>query len=192
MEATGKPMIYSIATTDDVLELASFARSTYEVAFGADIKEAQLGAHLEARMSDSEFAEMMKSDVFHIAVDNEELVGFTQAGIVDPAYEKHLQAFDPRDSEIRRLYVLASRQGQGIGSSLIERVLQDPMIAQTHAIYLTTWETNYGAQKLYRKHGFIKVARIPEYGTDGIIEGYEHIMVRSFMEKTAPQFRPFN
>jgi ribosomal protein S18 acetylase RimI-like enzyme len=179
LESPGKPMIYSIATGDDVLELASFARSTYEVAFGGDIKKAQLRAHLEARMSDTEFAEMMKSDLFHIAVDNESLVGFAQIGIVDPAYEKYLQSFDPQDSEIRRLYVLESHQGQGIGSSLVERTLQDPMVAQTHAVYLTTWETNYGAQKLYRNHGFTEVAKIPEYATDGKIDGYEHIMVRS-------------
>jgi ribosomal protein S18 acetylase RimI-like enzyme len=179
LASPGKLMSYSIATGDDFLELASFARSTYEVAFGGDVKEVQLRAHLEARMSDTNFAEMMESDVFHIAVDNEALVGFAQIGIVDPTYEKHLQSFDPRDSEIRRLYVLESHQGQGIGSSLVERTLQDPMVAQTHAVYLTTWETNYGAQKLYRNHGFTKVAKIPEYGADGTIDGYEHIMVRS-------------
>ena len=173
-------MIFSLATPDDLCSIASFARTTYSDAFGEEIGEAQLSAHFEDNMSDAHFARMMQSDVFYLAVENEKLTGFVQMGSVDPTYQSHLQVFDPAGIEIRRLYVLATNQGKGIGSELIERALRNPMVDGIHAMYLTTWETNHGAQKLYRKYGFNKVGAIPEYGSDGKLDGFEHIMARTF------------
>ena len=172
-------MIYSIATQDDLLDVAAFARSTYATAFGNDLGEARLREHLNAAMSDARFAEMMGADVFHLAVHGDDLVGFAQVGAVDQAYRDRVAAFDERDGEIRRLYVLAGYQGEGIGSALLGRTLQHPMVAGAGGVYLTTWEANHGAQKLYRRHGFTQVGAIPEYGADGRLEGHEIIMRRA-------------
>ena len=56
--------------------------------------------------------------------------------------------------------------------------MQDPIVTNTHTVYVTTWESNHGAQKLYKKYGFERVGKIPEYGSDGSLVGYEHIMLR--------------
>ncbi|MFT5208700.1 MAG: GNAT superfamily N-acetyltransferase [Flavobacterium sp.] len=70
------------------------------------------------------FARTTYSDAF----GKEKLVGFVQIGIVDRVCQSHLQNLDPTGIEIRRLYVLASDQGRGVGSALIEQALSDPMI----------------------------------------------------------------
>ena len=56
--------------------------------------------------------------------------------------------------------------------------LESLSASHIHNVYLTTWEANLGAQKLYTKHAFEKVGQIPELGSDGTINGYEHIMLR--------------
>ena len=38
------------------------------------------------------------------------------------------------------------------------------MDARKH-VYITTWESNFGAQKLYRRFGFTEIGKIPEYAS---------------------------
>lgn len=168
-----------IASTNDCHRLATFARRTYAKAYAEDLGEARLKAHLENNMSDAKFRQMMESDVFYLAHENGELLGFAQVGVVNPSYQEHIDRFDAKASELRRLYVLSTYQGRGIGSALIGRALQDPRVLQTSTIYLTTWESNYDAQALYQRNGFYKVGAMPEYLSDGTLDGYELIMARS-------------
>lgn len=166
------------AQTSQIKELAAFARSTYATAFGEEIGDDKLQKHLIDSMSDQRFKQMMTADTFYLARSGAALVGFAQTGDVDRAYGKYLSEFDHHGAELRRLYVLPDQQSKGIGSALIERVLQDSAVTTTCSLYLTTWESNCGAQKLYRKHNFKNVGKIPEYGGDGKLNGHEHIMLR--------------
>lgn len=159
--------------------MASFARRTYAEAFAEDLGETRLKAHLDNNMSDDKFRQMMESDTFYLVHEDGSLLGFAQVGLVNPAYHEHVGTFDAKASELRRLYVLSTHQGRGIGSALIKRAFQDPQVLQTSTIYLTTWETNYRAQALYQRNGFRKVGAMPEYQSDGTLDGYEIIMARS-------------
>lgn len=161
----------------DLSELATFARLTYAAAFGFELGASTLQQHLELNMSDQNFEQMLAVDTFYLARKDSALVGFAQIGLVDPAYQEHVDDFEPSAYELRRLYVLNDRQSQGLGSKLLQQALQDPKIAVAKGVYLTTWQANHGAQKFYRKHEFNKVGQIPEYDAAGELNGYEHIMV---------------
>ena len=166
------------ALPSNLSELAEFARSTYSTAFGKEMGLAALNQHLTDKMTDEHFKEMHLADVFYLVRENGELVGFAQVGIVDKTYEKHVADFDPSGRELRRLYVKTEWQSQGIGSELIAKALGDLEMTGIKNAYVTTWETNFGAQRLYRKHGFDKIGEIPEYCGEGKLNGYEYIMVR--------------
>lgn len=164
------------ASASDSSELASFARRTYTVAYEDDIGLPAVHQHLTRTMSDEHFRLMLINDEFYVARRDDKLVGFAQVGLVNIDYATQLTEFDPQGSELRRLYVEPSLQSLGIGSALIEATLKQRSTKAKH-VYLTTWETNVGAQRLYRKHGFQKVGQIPEYYADGKLNGYEHIML---------------
>ena len=68
---------------------------------------------------------------------------------------------EPRAGEIKRLYVLASAQGRGIGARLFERLVADLERRGHDPLYLSVWSENLGAQRLYGRYGFAKCG---EYG----------------------------
>lgn len=166
------------AQSDDLIEIAAFARVTYAAAFGAELGMGALQKHLETQLSDDHFVQMLAVDQFYLARSATELVGFGQIGLVDPAYADYLDEFDVTGVELRRLYVHPDVQSKGIGSELIQQVLRDPMVLISKVIYLTTWESNLGARKLYAMHNFTKLGEIAEYDEDGELNGYEHILAR--------------
>ncbi len=164
------------AVPDDLVLLADLARVTFVQAFGSEIDSSELDQHLRENMSDDAFAEMMKKDRFLVADGQDCLIGFVQVGRVNAEYADHLDSLDNQAGEIKRLYVLADYQQRGLGSTLLEQGLRQ--IALASDTYVTTWETNHGALNLYRRFGFLVVGQMPEYGSDGELNGYEYIMKR--------------
>ncbi|MEM9775375.1 MAG: GNAT family N-acetyltransferase [Chloroflexota bacterium] len=168
-----------LATLNDIEELAQFARKAFTAAYEEEMGKDAVQNHLEIELTDDKFSTMMNMDAFYLAIYNSKLAGFAQIGSVDLSYHDYLINFDPNGVEIRRLYVLSKYQNQGIGSMLIEKSTSDPLVKQARNIYLTTWESNYGAQELYERHGFEKVGQFPEYDENGELNGYEYILAKS-------------
>jgi ribosomal protein S18 acetylase RimI-like enzyme len=63
--------------------------------------------------------------------------------------------------ELKRIYVLAQGQGDGLGSRLMERALAWLERDGPRRIWIGVWSENLGAQRLYERAGFRKVG---EYG----------------------------
>ncbi len=63
----------------------------------------------------------------------------------------------PGDGEIDRIYVLKSQQGGGTGSRLLGEVLAWLERERPRTLWLGVWSENLGAQRLYRRHGFVVV-----------------------------------
>lgn len=58
------------------------------------------------------------------------------------------------DGEIDRIYLLASHHGGGTGSRLLAEVLAWLERDGPRRLWLGVWSGNFGAQKLYARHGF--------------------------------------
>jgi diamine N-acetyltransferase len=59
--------------------------------------------------------------------------------------------------ELDRIYVLASRQGGGLGSRLLAETLAWLEKDGPRRIWIGVWSGNEGAQRLYARHGFEQV-----------------------------------
>ncbi|MBV9867695.1 MAG: GNAT family N-acetyltransferase [Abitibacteriaceae bacterium] len=165
----------------DAAALYDLARITYTAAFGHSMSAADLEAHLANHLSLERMSEMIDNDTFLLACSAEEIVGFVQFG-VSHLHEQELIsstafAIHPSDREIRRLYVLASHQNQGIGSLLMEAALNHPCLIN-HNIFLDVWEENPGAQRFYGRYGFEKVAEKQFSVGSGAETGVDFIMRR--------------
>jgi ribosomal protein S18 acetylase RimI-like enzyme len=80
-------------------------------------------------------------------------VGFIVAG----SCKLPVENLEPRAGEIRQLYVHSSAQNLRIGSTLLATAL-DWLAAENRApLYVGVWSENFGAQRLYQRHGFEKV-----------------------------------
>jgi len=166
------------ASSSEFRAVAKFARYAYENANREEIGSTTLRQHLIDKMSDELFKQMLFVDDFYLAYISKLLVGFAQVGGVDSCYAEYLDEFDSAGSEIRRLYVKPELKRRGIGSALMQRSMKELDQVEVQNVYLTTWETNLDAQIFYTQQGFEKIGQIPEFSTDGSLNGYEHIMIR--------------
>ncbi|WP_428408520.1 N-acetyltransferase family protein [Hyphococcus sp.] len=62
-----------------------------------------------------------------------------------------------KSGELCRLYLDRERQGQGLGTALLESAL-DWLEEHFEHLYVGVFSENFGAQKLYQRYGFEKVA----------------------------------
>ena len=58
------------------------------------------------------------------------------------------------DGELKRLYLLATAQGGGIGARLFEQALDWLERDGPRTLWISVWSENYGAQRFYARYGF--------------------------------------
>jgi diamine N-acetyltransferase len=63
-------------------------------------------------------------------------------------------AASPGDQALRRLYVDAAAQGRGLGRQLLDAALEHPRLAGAQRVFVTVWEQNERAIRLYESCGF--------------------------------------
>ncbi len=61
----------------------------------------------------------------------------------------------PGDGELKRIYVSREAQGAGVGGLLLAAAL-DFLNRLERPLWIGVWSGNFGAQKLYGRHGFTK------------------------------------
>jgi len=157
----------------DLEALTALARQTYADAFGASMSRADLEAHLDVALSPEAVAAMLRQDVILIVEEDEALLGFVQLGDA-PAHVSSAAG----DVELRRLYVNASQQRRGIGTSLLSAALVHARAAVAPRIWLDVWVRNEGAQRLYRRHGFEVVGERRFEVASGAPTDVDLVMVR--------------
>jgi ribosomal protein S18 acetylase RimI-like enzyme len=144
------------ATTDDVPALADLATRTWSDAFGSSVGQEDEAAELERTRSPAYFAEALERDTILVSERGEELLGYVQFGDVDtPGLDVR-----PGDQELHRIYIETALHGQGFGRQLMNAALEHPRLAHATRIYLTVWEKNERAIRLYESVGFRRVGAV--------------------------------
>lgn len=143
------------ALPSDAAALATLSAETFSETFTYYPAE-DLANYLAETYTEESYAEEISNPACRIYLAEEEgaLLGYVLAG---PAHLPHPDLKEA-DGEIRRLYVRSNRQGQGLGSQLLEKALSwllkdDPQ----RVLWLGVWSENYGAQRLYQRYGFQRV-----------------------------------
>ena len=136
------------ADANDISALSELAIKTYVAAFGHSFSESDLAAHLAANLSPECFVLILERDVVLVAELDGKLIGFAQFGSLEDA------STQDDDQELRRLYVLAGFQNQGIGGKLMQTVFEIPQFKSAERILLDVWEHNPAARRFYERYGF--------------------------------------
>ena len=149
---SGAPTIRS-ATSSDVPALADLAKRTWSDAFGTSVSPEDEAVELEQTRSETYFRKALRRDTILVADGDGALLGYVQFGDLDlPGVEAR-----PGDQELRRIYVETALHGRGVGKRLMSAALAHPRLRKARRIYLTVWERNERALRLYESAGFRKV-----------------------------------
>jgi ribosomal protein S18 acetylase RimI-like enzyme len=141
------------AGPDDVPALAALARRTWSAAFGDGVAPENEQAELDGRRSEAYFAEALATRTILVAEEDGALLGYVQLGDVRiPEVDVR-----PGDQALQRLYVDTELQGRGLGRELLEAALRHPRLAGARRVFLTVWEENERALRLYESVGFHRV-----------------------------------
>jgi ribosomal protein S18 acetylase RimI-like enzyme len=142
------------AEIGDAERLAQLGAATFAEAFGHIYPEGDLAAHLAEAHSPDNYAATIANPAFRvwIAMRDDEAVGYALAG---PCHLPHPEV-TPACGELWRLYVRQGLQGAGLGGRLLDQAL-GWLEAPGRRLWLGVWSENYGAQRLYARHGFAKV-----------------------------------
>jgi diamine N-acetyltransferase len=144
------------ATVDDVPALADLARRTWSDTFGSSVGPQAEAAELERTRSPAYFIDALRRDTILVSERGDELLGYVQFGDVDtPGVDVR-----PGDQELHRIYVETGLHGQGLGRQLVNAALENPRLAHATRIYLTVWEKNERAIRLYESVGFRSVGTV--------------------------------
>ena len=145
--------VIQLATAADAASLAELGATTFVEAFGhlyppADLKTFLQQAHTiekwRATLTDPDIATWVAA-----SADGEKL-GYI---IVGPC-KLPVADLEPRAGEIQQLYVLARFHKMKLGTRLIETGLNWLHSQARSPLYVGVWSENYGAQRLYARHGF--------------------------------------
>lgn len=144
------------AEVADAETLARLGAQTFVETFGHLYKEQDLEAFLKENHSVGAYEDILANEAWRtwIAEAAEgEAVGFAVAG----PCSLPVPDMPENSGELARLYILKTYQGGGLGSRMIESMLKF-LREQFTTIYLSVYSENYGAQRLYGRYGFEKIA----------------------------------
>ena len=138
------------ASLSDAPALSELAKRTWSDAFGGSVSPDDEAVELENTRSEPYFIDALRETTILVAEGDGALLGYVQFGDVDiPEVEAR-----PGDQGLHRIYVETALQGRGLGRRLLNAALQHPRLADASRIYLTVWEKNERAFRLYESFGF--------------------------------------
>ena len=136
----------------DAQALAALGARTFTESFGQLYSNEDLQAFLDESHTPAAYTSVLADPAYALwlAEENGEAIGYALAG---PSGLPHADVA-PGDGELKRLYLLASAQGGGVGARLVEqaRVWREP--DRPRPRWISVWSENYGAQRFYARYGF--------------------------------------
>ncbi|KAI0008561.1 acetyltransferase [Xylariaceae sp. FL0662B] len=147
------------ALASDAAAIALLGANTFTTAFGFSVPPRDLANYLAATYSarvieleihDAQLTTLVARD------DQGVLLGFVQL-VRGPTAETCLRGDPASHAKMRRLYVDTMAHGRGIGSKLIAAVESRAKVEGFGMLWLTVWEDNADAQRLYQRLGYVKL-----------------------------------
>jgi len=141
---------------DDAASLAALGAATFTETFGHLYAPDDLAAFLQTWKVPAVYAQRLEDpDIFVTVAEDPkgDLVGYVLAG----PCKLPVPDLEPTAGEVRELYLLASSQGKGLGTRLLEGALEWLDANGRSPLYVGVWSENHGAQRLYGRYGFGKV-----------------------------------
>jgi ribosomal protein S18 acetylase RimI-like enzyme len=143
------------AAVADAPILAELGARTFSEKFGHLYPPEDLAAFLASTHTvEKVAAELQASEMATWLAESEgAAVGYALAG---PCGLPHPEV-TPDCGELKRIYVLADRQGEGLGARLMDTALSWLETGGRAPVWLGVWSGNLGAQRFYDRIGFCKV-----------------------------------
>ncbi|WP_042472559.1 GNAT family N-acetyltransferase [Bacillus ndiopicus] len=139
---------------DDLKKLQSVSIETFYETFkdqnSAENMEAYLAKAFNEEQLKKELANQL-STFYFIYVDGE-VAGYLKVNINEAQSEQMGDAF----LEVERIYIQNRYQGQGLGKSLMDKVIELATTQNKKSIWLGVWEKNEPAISFYKKIGFVQ------------------------------------
>lgn len=143
------------AVADDAEALSRIGAETFRETFAHLYPPEDLQQFLDAAYDlDKTRRDLADPDkALWIVEQDGEVVGHALAGPCDLPHPEVTEAC----GELKRIYVLKKLQGSGTGTRLMHEVLGWLEKDGPRRLWIGVWSENFGAQKLYERHGFSKV-----------------------------------
>ena len=149
------PLTIRRATPADADTLSDLASRTFVETFGHLYPQEDLAFFLgDAYAADKQAVILAHPDyAVWLLEDDGVAVGHAAAG---PCGLPHAQVA-PGDGELKRLYLLASHQGDGWGGRMFAQAERWLLRDGPRTLWIGVWSQNFGAQRFYTRHGFEQV-----------------------------------
>ncbi len=144
-------MMTRVAGLADAAALARLSAQTFRETFGHLYPPEDLEAFLTQAHSVSAWENLLRDPAMRTWVIDE--VGYALAG---PCQLPHPEV-TPGSGELRRLYVVGSRQGSGLGLVLFDEALRWLKAQGREPVWVGVYSENHRALKLYERSGFVPV-----------------------------------
>ncbi|KAI0168809.1 acyl-CoA N-acyltransferase [Pestalotiopsis sp. NC0098] len=158
------------AVVQEAPSIARLGGDVFTATFGHSVSQEDLEEFLKTTYSSeavlAEFSDQRKS--YLVARDGEGKVvgiaqlehGKTHSSVGGAAHET---------ATMQKVYVDSSMHGQGVGSKLIQAIEDLAREKRVHKLWLTVWEENVKAQRLYQRLGYERTGEI-DFATGACIQ----------------------
>lgn len=144
------------ATSADARTLSELGTATFVAAFGHLYRREDLDAFLAQSHSEARYSTILgnpNTAVWLARDESGQAIAYAVAGRCGLP----VPDLEPAAGEIKRLYVTPPGQNGGLGSELMNTMLDWLASAGRDPLYVGVWSQNYGAQRFYQRYGFEKV-----------------------------------
>ena len=149
------------ATLDDAPALTALAREAFIDAFGPLYTPEDLQTFLsESRSEETYRAQLADSDVRVQLAFVDGVLGAYALIVLGKALDGRPLPQPQRPLFLSQLYCAGRATGQGVGTKLMDWVLDEARTWGADAVQLSVYSENFGAQRFYQRYGFVKVADI--------------------------------
>ncbi len=148
-------VVIRTAGPPDAAYLAELGARTFATAFAAINDPVDFAAYVAEAFSDETISQELEDPMceFLLAVVDDTNIGYAKIRKGKPP-----ECVDgPKPIELERIYVDASKQGGGVGATLMQAVFSRAKDEGYGTVWLGAWEKNPDALRFYEKQGFCPV-----------------------------------